>query len=134
VILNLGSKTHAKEWLIFPENIGKRLSIDETSLSNGELYTILTNKAKGKKAIVAMVAGTKQKAIVALKNPSQNIRMKFSESPLIWQEIWMFSRMFSKCNSRYRQIPRSKTSFRSSAKEIRIKYRRNYRSMKLMKN
>jgi hypothetical protein len=43
-------KSHAKEWLIFPENIGKRLSIDETSLSNGELYTILTNKAaKGKK-------------------------------------------------------------------------------------
>jgi hypothetical protein len=43
------------------ENIGKRLSIDETSLSNGELYTILTNKAaKGKKGtIVAMIAGTK---------------------------------------------------------------------------
>jgi hypothetical protein len=36
--LKSGSKTHAKEWLIFPENIGKRLSIDETS-SNGELYT-----------------------------------------------------------------------------------------------
>jgi hypothetical protein len=32
-------KTHAKEWLIFPEKLGKRLSIDETSLSNGELYT-----------------------------------------------------------------------------------------------
>ena len=41
---------HAKDWLIFPENLGKRLSIDETSLSNAELYTILTNKvAKGKK-------------------------------------------------------------------------------------
>jgi transposase len=46
----------------FPENIGKRLSIDETALSNGELYTILTNNkaAKGKKGtIVAMIAGTK---------------------------------------------------------------------------
>jgi hypothetical protein len=44
------SKPHAKDWLIFPENLGKRLSIDETALSNGELYTILTNKAaKGKK-------------------------------------------------------------------------------------
>jgi hypothetical protein len=33
-----------------PENLGKRLSIDETALSNGELYTILTNKAaKGRK-------------------------------------------------------------------------------------
>lgn len=46
---------------MFPENIGKRISIDEVSLSNGELYTIITNKdKKGKKgAIVAMVKGTK---------------------------------------------------------------------------
>jgi hypothetical protein len=30
---------------LFFQNLGKRLSIDETSFSNGELYTILTNKA-----------------------------------------------------------------------------------------
>ena len=36
---------HAERYLIFPENIGPRLSIDETSLSDGELYTIVTNKA-----------------------------------------------------------------------------------------
>jgi hypothetical protein len=41
----MDQKPHAKNGLLFPENIGKRLSIDETSLSNGELYTILTNKA-----------------------------------------------------------------------------------------
>ena len=48
-------KGHASEWLIFPQNIGANLSIDETALSDGELYTIVTNKvAKGKKgAIVA---------------------------------------------------------------------------------
>ena len=59
---------HAKKWLLFPENIGKRLSIDETSLSNGELYTILTNKsAKGRKGtIVAMVAGTKAETVIAI--------------------------------------------------------------------
>lgn len=53
-------KEHAQDWLLFPENIGTHLSLDETSLSNGELYTILTNKsAKGRKgAIVAMVKGT----------------------------------------------------------------------------
>ena len=41
--------------------MGKYLSLDETSLSNGELYTILTNKAaKGNKgSIVAIVKGTK---------------------------------------------------------------------------
>lgn len=44
------------------------MSIDETSLSNGELYTILTNKAaKGKKGtIVAMVAGTKADTVIAV--------------------------------------------------------------------
>jgi transposase len=44
------------------------LSIDETSLSNGELYTILTNKtAKGKKGtIVAMIAGTKAETVIAI--------------------------------------------------------------------
>jgi transposase len=44
------------------------LSIDETSLSNGELYTILTNKAaKGKKGtIVAMIAGTKADTVIAI--------------------------------------------------------------------
>lgn len=52
--------------MIFPENIGKRLSIDETALSKGELYTIITNKsAKGKKgAIVAILAGTKVEPII----------------------------------------------------------------------
>ncbi|WP_114755389.1 ISAon1 family transposase [Flavobacterium glaciei] len=60
--------SHAKQWLLFPKNLGKRLSIDETSLSNGELYTILTNKAgKGKKgSIVAMIAGTKADAVISI--------------------------------------------------------------------
>lgn len=38
-------KKHTKEWFVFSKKIGKRQSIDETSLSYGELYTILTNKA-----------------------------------------------------------------------------------------
>jgi transposase len=58
--------SNAEEWLLFPENIGSRLSIDETSLSDGELYTIVTNKAaKGRKgAIVAIVAGTKADDVI----------------------------------------------------------------------
>lgn len=45
--------------------MGTRLSIDETSLSNGELYTVVTNKdAKGKKgALIAMIRGTKAEAV-----------------------------------------------------------------------
>ncbi|WP_442847412.1 ISAon1 family transposase [Leeuwenhoekiella sp. H156] len=59
-------KPHAKQWLIFPENIGRYLSIDETALSRGELYTIITNKkAKGKKGcIVAIFSGTKVEPII----------------------------------------------------------------------
>jgi len=43
------AKSHSKDWLLFSENIGGFLLIDETTLSNGELYTILTNK----KAIIS---------------------------------------------------------------------------------
>jgi transposase len=63
-------KDHAQEWILFPNNIGFRLSLDETSLSNGELYTVLTNKAaKGKKgALVAMIAGTRSDEIIKVIN------------------------------------------------------------------
>lgn len=48
---------HAKQWLLYPQNLGENLSIDETALSYDELYTIITNKkAKGKAgSIVAIV-------------------------------------------------------------------------------
>ena len=59
-------REHASEWLIFPENIGSHLSIDEVNLSMGELYTVVTNKAgKGKKgSIVAIIAGTKSEVVI----------------------------------------------------------------------
>jgi transposase len=61
-------KEHAGEWMLFEDNIGPSLSIDETALSNGELYTIVTNKAAkgGKKAIVAMLKGTQAEQIMAV--------------------------------------------------------------------
>lgn len=71
--------------MIFPENIGPRLSIDETALSQGELYTIITNKkAKGKKgALVAILSGTKVEPIVEqlLKIPA-SIRNQVQEITL----------------------------------------------------
>ena len=59
-------REHANEWLIFPENMGSHLSIDEVNLSMGELYTVVTNKAgKGKKgSIVAIIAGTKSEVVI----------------------------------------------------------------------
>lgn len=56
---------HAQDWILFEENLGAHLSIDETALSQGELYTVLTNKeARGKKgALVAMVKGTNSQIV-----------------------------------------------------------------------
>ena len=47
--------------MIFPKNNGQRLSIDEVAVTNGELYTVITNKAAhGKRgAPVAMIEGKK---------------------------------------------------------------------------
>lgn len=48
--------------------MGPYLSIDETSLSHGELYTVVTNKeARGKKGtIVAILNGTKSETIIPI--------------------------------------------------------------------
>lgn len=58
--------THAEDYLIYPDNITDKLSIDEVSLSKGELYTFVTNKninVKNKKSIVAVINGTEAKTI-----------------------------------------------------------------------
>jgi transposase len=55
--------TTAPEELFHPENLGAKLTIDETSLIRGELYTIVTNKEKGK--LVALIKGTKASEITA---------------------------------------------------------------------
>lgn len=78
-------REHATEWLLFPQNVGSRISIDETALSNGELYTIVTNKAaKGRKgALVAMIKGTQTKQIVSvLERIAEPTRNKVEEVTL----------------------------------------------------
>ena len=54
--------------MLFPENMGPRLAIDETSLSNGELYTFVTNRDACTRecSLVAVVAGTKSEDVIAL--------------------------------------------------------------------
>ncbi len=57
---------HADDYLIYPENITANLSIDEVSLSKGELYTFVTNKnvkVRNKKCLVAVINGTEAKVI-----------------------------------------------------------------------
>lgn len=58
--------SHAEDYLIYPQNITDRLSIDEVSLSKGELYTFITNKntrVRNKKSVVAVINGTEARVI-----------------------------------------------------------------------
>lgn len=61
--------SHAQEYLLYPENLSDKLSIDEVSLSKGELYTFITNKNTGqrnRKSVVAVINGTETKTIQAV--------------------------------------------------------------------
>ena len=61
---------HADTWLLFTENMGPHLAIDETSLSNGELYTVVTNRDRhGRdRCLVAIVRGVRSETVIkALK-------------------------------------------------------------------
>lgn len=54
--------------MLFPNNIGSYLSLNETAFSNGDLYTILTNKSeKGRHGtIIAIVKGTKAENVIEI--------------------------------------------------------------------
>lgn len=81
---------HAERWRVFPENIGPNLSIDETSLSRGELYTIVTNKDYhgGRHSLVAIILGTDVDTVLQalrqiksrLRNQVREITLDLSES------------------------------------------------------
>lgn len=81
---------HADEWLLFADNIGPRLAIDESSLSNGELYTFVTNRdaRTRERSLVAVVAGTKSEDIIAVllridgdkRNEVEEVTLDLSDS------------------------------------------------------
>jgi transposase len=71
--------------MIFPENMGEHLSIDELSLSQGELFTFVTNKSgHGKRgSLVASIRGTLSKDIIAvLEKLPLELRNKVKEVTL----------------------------------------------------
>lgn len=59
---------HAEDNIVFADNIGQYLSIDETSLSQGELYTVVTNKAANgqKGCLVAMIKGVDSQRVKSI--------------------------------------------------------------------
>lgn len=56
---------HAENWVVFPENIGEKICIDEVALSQGELYTVVTNAGARcqKGSLIAMVEGTRSEDV-----------------------------------------------------------------------
>ncbi|MDN3607081.1 transposase, partial [Kaistella yonginensis] len=82
---NWEQKSHAEHYVLFPENLSTKLSLDEVALSDGELYSVLTSKkAKGKKgSIVAIIKGTKSEIVIEhLFKISRKERLKVQEITL----------------------------------------------------
>lgn len=100
-----GQKAHAEDYMLFPDNISDYLSIDEVSLSKGELYTFVTNK-KGKSkqgTMVACIKGTRSEDIIKIleklplesrkqvkeitldmaKNMESSVKIAFPEATLV---------------------------------------------------
>lgn len=78
-------RSHCEDWILYPENISCSLSLDEVSLSDGELYSVLTSKkANGRKgALVAIIKGTKSETVIHhLLKISKKIRKKVTEITL----------------------------------------------------
>ena len=57
---------HAEEWLVFPDNIGPHVSIDETCLSTGEVYTIVCNKDASPKPCSHLTGSTISSSVLKL--------------------------------------------------------------------
>ena len=59
---------HAEEYILYQQNIGPNLAIDESSLSCGELFTFVTNcdAHGGKGSLVAAICGTKAETVIAV--------------------------------------------------------------------
>lgn len=120
-------KKHAKDWLLYPENIGDRLSIDETAFTNGDLYTILTNKsAKGKKGtLVAMIKGTRSDKIIQIleKIPEkQRNLVKEITLDLAGSMKLIAKKVFSKASKVIDRFHVQKLAF-EAVQEIRIRHR-----------
>lgn len=91
--------------MLFPSNVGSHISIDEVSLSKGELYTFVTNKqGRSKKgSLIASIKGTRSADIINVldklpqesrklvkettldmaKNIESAVKMVFPESTLV---------------------------------------------------
>jgi transposase len=120
-------KDHCHQWMLFERNVGHRLSIDETALSNGELYTIVTNKqARGRKgAIVAMIKGTVAEDIIrVLRKIPERARKKVIEVTMDMAANMQLAikRCFVNAHRVIDRFHVQKLAY-DAVQEVRIKYR-----------
>lgn len=120
-------RTHAEDYILNPENISPYLALDETALTNGELYTVLSNKtARGKKkSLVAMIKGTQvdQVLTILMKIPKR-IRDKVKEISLDMAASMnlIAKTCFSKADRITDRFHVQKLAF-EAVQEVRIKHR-----------
>lgn len=120
-------REHSADWILFADNIGPHLSVDETSLSQGELYTIVTNKAAkgGKGALVAMIKGVKSETVIeVLRKIPESQRNKVVEvtvdlAPTMHRIV---KRSFSKATIVSDRFHVQKLAM-DAVQELRIQYR-----------
>ncbi|MDH6356141.1 transposase [Dysgonomonas sp. PH5-45] len=118
---------HAEEYILFEENLGADLSLDETCMSNGEVYTVLTNKAAhGREhSLVAMVRGVSSQTVIkAFKRMSRHKRLQVKSITTDLSSAMMLTarRSFPKAeliNDRFHV----QQLMNEAVDQIRIKYR-----------
>lgn len=74
--------SHADDYVLFKHNLGEHISMDETCLSQGERYTIITNKSAhgGKGSLIAMIRDTKSQGLLYyLNKPPRSLHVKINE-------------------------------------------------------
>ena len=119
---------HAEDYVVFPNNIGDFLTIDETSLSQGEIYTIVTNKAaRGNKGcLVAIIKGTdseRVKSILRKKIPFEKRRsVKEVTLDMAANMEHIVAKTFSKATLVTDRFHVQKLAY-DAVQEMRIKYR-----------
>ena len=121
-------RSHAQEYLIYPNNIGPNLALDETSLSKGELYTFLTNKDnKGKKgSIVGIFKGTQSKQIISLIKEHIPINLRNTVKEVTLDMAGSMNKIVKRC---FLKSEATTDRFHvqqlanSAVQELRIKYR-----------
>lgn len=114
--------------MFFPENIGDHISLDETSLNNGELYTVVTNKAgHGRKGtLVAMVKGTKSENVCRWLTEKLPEELRLKVRTVTLDMAGSMARIARGCFPYAKQIIdrfHVQKEFKEALQDLRIQYR-----------